>query len=647
MSAAEVFPGGRPAAAAPAPWLQGDLAEWRPSLGATYLGEGRCRFLVWAPFAARVAVQLQQSEPRRAPLQAGERGYHAGVLEGVWPGSLYRYELDGERLRPDPASRSQPHGVHGPSEVVDLEAQWQDDRWPGLPLWRYLIYELHPGTFTLEGTFAALLGELDYLAALGVTALELMPVAQFPGQRNWGYDGVYPYAVQHSYGGPRALQRLVDAAHQRGLAVVLDVVYNHLGPEGNYLADFGPYFTDRYRTPWGSALNFDGPHSDEVRRYFIENALAWVTQFHIDALRLDAVHAILDGSARPFLEELGEAVHAMARRLGRQVQIMPESDLNDPRLARSPDQGGCGLDAVWTDDFHHAFHALVTGERSGYYEDFGSLAQLAAACREGFVYCGQHSAFRQRRYGRSSRDLAAEQHIVFLQNHDQIGNRRLGERLSQLVSFEAQKLAAGVLLLSPFLPLLFMGEEYGETAPFLYFVSHGDAALIDAVRRGRREEFAGFAWQGAAPDPQAEETFRRSTLRRHLRRSGRHAVLLALYTQLIALRKTVPALARPRKETQQVACFEAAAVLTLHRQVDESAVFVLFHFGNRRGDLRLAMPDGEWERCLDSADQSWGGSGSLLPERLASGGEVDVTLQPTSFALWLRAEKGAPPEASG
>jgi maltooligosyltrehalose trehalohydrolase len=372
-----------------------------------------------------------------------ERGYHAAILDDVEPGSFYLYRLDGEKERPDPASRFQPGGVHAPSQVVDPEFAWEDSCWHGVPLKDYIIYEIHIGTFSAEGTFEAVIPRLDELKNLGLTALELMPVNQFPGDRNWGYDGVHPFAVQNSYGGPDGLKTLVNACHARGLAVVLDVVYNHLGPEGNCFHDFGPYFTRRYRTPWGDAINFDGPNSDEVCRFFIENALYWVSEFHFDALRIDPVHAILDFSAYPFLQELGRAVHEAAEQLDRKIYLIAESDLNDPRLVSHPEAGGYGLDAQWNDDFHHTLHTLLTGERTGYYQDFGQIRHLVKAFRDGFVNSGGYSSYRKRRHGNSSKHIPAHRFVVFSQNHDQVGNRMHGERLSRLVSFEALKLAAG------------------------------------------------------------------------------------------------------------------------------------------------------------------------------------------------------------
>ena len=579
------------------------LSDWEPTVGAVYLENNRCRFRVWAPRTDQVEVNI--CGVRLIPLERGEHGWFAGTVEGVQPGTRYLYRLDGGEERPDPASRFQPDGVHGRSMVVDRRFGWSDRGWKGVPLENVILYELHVGTFTPEGTFDAVIPHLDRLADLGVTAVELMPVAQFPGSRNWGYDGVFPYAVQDSYGGPEGLKRLVDAAHARGLAVVLDVVYNHLGPEGNYLDDFGPYFTARYKTPWGLALNFDGPESDAVRRFFVENALQWVADFHLDGLRLDAVHAIADASERPFLQELGAEVKALAERLGRPVHIFPESDLNTLFFLRARESGGCGFDAQWTDDFHHSLHTLLTGERSGYYKDFGSLGQMAKAMTGGFVYTGQYSPYRRRRHGVPADEMEAHRHVVCGQNHDQTGNRMLGERLAALTDFESLKLAAGAVILSPFLPLLFMGEEYGETAPFLYFVSHSDPDLIRAVQEGRKEEFAAFGWREEPPDPQAEETFERSRLRQDLMKEGRHAEIYSFYKELIRLRKTVPALARPSKLDVEVTALEGDEVILVRRGGE---VVIAFNFA--REARKVPPPEGRWETVLDSAAERWGGAGS-------------------------------------
>jgi maltooligosyltrehalose trehalohydrolase len=624
----------------PTPRLTQPTRQLTPAVGPWYLGEGRCRFRVWAPFAQSVEVHLLAPEERLIPMAQRTRGYYEAVIEGVEPGALYYYRLDGTRDRPDPASPFQPQDVHGPSQVLDPSFAWDDGPWCGIPLRHYILYELHVGTFTPEGTFEAIIPHLPELAALGITAVELMPIAQFPGSRNWGYDGVYPYAAQLSYGGPNGLKRLVQACHRQGLAVVLDVVYNHLGPDGNYLTEYGPYFTERYKTPWGAALNFDGPYSDEVRRLFIDSALFWVTEFHIDALRLDAIHAILDHSARPFLEELALALHGRAEAMNRRIYAIAESALNDTRVIRPRALGGFGLDAQWNDDFHHTLRVLLTGNRDGYYQDFGQPAQLAKAFREGFVFSGEYSDYRRRRYGNSSRHIPAQQFVVFAQNHDQVGNRMYGERLSQLVSFEALKLAAGAVLLSPFIPLLFMGEEYGDPAPFQYFISHLDPQLVEAVRRGRREEFATFDWRGDPPDPQDIATFQRCYLDHQLRHRGQHRVLLEFYQELIRLRKELSVLACLSKEEMQVWSFETPEVLCIHRWCHEpeaQEAFVVLHFGKAPTSLPVPIPVWQWRKRLDSADGRWHGPGGSTAIGLDVEGQGSLLLAPEACVLFVRA----------
>ena len=442
-----------------------DLAGMpRNPLGATWR-DGFCDFTIWAPFAEEVEVQLVR-ENRSFKLHPIGQGYFSGRAPDIGLDSRYFISLDNKPERGDPASRFQPEGVFGPSSIVDTSAfSWDDHEWRGIELKDYVLFELHTGVYTPSGTFDELRERIGYLKALGVTAIEIMPVAQFSGTRNWGYDGVFPFAVQNSYGGPQGLQKFINACHSEGLAVVLDVVYNHLGPEGNFLGEFGPYFTDRYKTPWGQAINFDGPQSDQVVRYFLENALYWLEEFHVDALRLDAIHGIFDRNARPFLSLLSKAVADVARRCARQVYLIAESDLNDPAYVREPKDGGYGLHAQWNDDFHHALHALQTGERTGYYCDFGSLTHLQSAFQQGYVYSGQYSAFRKQRHGAPPTDLKRSQLIVFSQNHDQVGNRGWGERNSQLLGFEAQKLSAGTVLLSPFIPLLFMRSQDTKHLP--------------------------------------------------------------------------------------------------------------------------------------------------------------------------------------
>ena len=482
------------------------------------------------------------------------------------PGSPYVFVIDGGRL-PDPRSAWQPAGVHGPSALVDhAEFLWSDGEWRPPPLGSGLVYELHVGTFTLAGTFDGAIARLDHLVTLGVTHVELMPVAEFPGRHGWGYDGVDLYAPHHAYGGPDGLKRLVDGCHAKGLAVLLDVVYNHLGPNGNYLARFGPYFTTRYTTPWGEGINFDDRGSDEVRRFFLDNALMWLRDYHIDGLRLDAVHAIHDRSATHFLEELGREVHGRAARVGRPLIVVAESDLNDPRLVSSPGVGGYGLDAQWNEDFHHALHALLTGERAGYYADFGNLADLASALRHGWVYRGQYSRHRGRRHGRPPTGLTGHQLVACLQNHDQVGNRARGERLSHLVSPARLRIGAALLLTAPFVPLLFQGEEWGAATPFQYFTDHEDPALADAIRQGRRREFAAFGWDPAAiPDPQDPGTFQRSTLDWSELEREPHASLLDWHRRVVRLRQSQPALTDGRLTEVGVAFDETARWLVVQR----------------------------------------------------------------------------------
>ena len=606
------------------------------TLGVTYSSD-TTSVRVWAPLAQSVALHVC-SQDIKIPLHQ-EGSYWCTDTSQLRPGDLYKFILNDAIERPDPASLAQPEGVHGPSQVLDIAGfAWSDANWHNIPLDDYLLYELHTGTFSAEGTFAGIEARLDYLVELGINAIEIMPVAQFPGTRNWGYDGVCPYAVQHSYGGAIGLQKLVDACHQRGLAVVLDVVYNHIGPEGNYLTDFGPYFTTKHQTPWGNALNFDDDYSDSVRRYFIENVLMWFRDFHIDALRLDAVHAIHDASETHLLREMKQHVDALMEQTGEQYYLIVESDLNETKFIQPLDKEGYGMDAQWNDEFHHALRVSAGGERNGYYADYNGIQHLAKAYRDAYVYDGMYMERRARIVGKSTEGHAGREFIVFSQNHDQIGNRMLGERPSQLVSFEMQKLMAGAVISSPYLPMLFMGEEWGELNPFLYFVSHSDLSLIEAVRQGRKKEFAAFHGPFAAPDPQAEQTFEQSKLNWDRLNQEPHKTLLRYYKTLLGLRKQ-SSLRHPNRESVAVVADQLHQTITLFRQHAQpeddremETVVCLMNFSSNPQALRLPASQTVWHKLLDSADPQWHGP-AAAPASLP-GHEEPVTIQPESILIY-------------
>lgn len=603
-------------------------------LGPQRTDDGRFHFLVWAPNARQVEVHLIERD-QVSPLKPIAKGYHAGYVDASY-GERYLYRLDGERERPDPASRCQPDGVHGPSQIIDPSFSWGDAGWSPPSLRNTVFYEMHIGTFTPEGTFEAVIPHLKRLRALGITALNIMPVGQFPGSRNWGYDGVFLYAPHVDYGGPLGLKRLVDAAHNAGLAVYLDVVYNHLGPEGNYLWDYGPYFTTRYQTPWGAALNFDGHGSDEVRRFFIDNAIYWLDQFHIDGFRLDATHALYDFSAVPFLEALGTAVHDWAARHNRRVFLIAENDRSSRRLVLPTALGGMGMDGQWLDDLHHALHNALTGETDGYYADYGDFALLPKVLRERFAYSGQYSPYRRRRHGTPASDIPADRYIVAAQNHDQVGNRMLGERLSALTNFDGLKLSAALIACSPYVPLIFMGEEYGETAPFLFFTSHSDPELIAAVRAGRREEFADFDWRGEPPDPQAEETFLRCKLNHELRERGHHALLYRLYCHLLALRRERPALTNPDPQATAIHADLDTRILCMERHAEGDALRIYLNFNlSEHAVLRLDTRS-TWRKILDGHDHTWRADASTIATApdVITPDQTEVRLPPCGFAIY-------------
>ncbi len=523
-------------------------------------------FQVWAPKAKTLEIEIGRGG--RQPLRQANGGWWQIDLPEVGSGTDYAYVINGGSPVPDPRSPWQPNGVHGPSRTLDHSTfRWTDRGWQPRPLAAAVIYELHMGTFTPEGTFAAAIEKLDHLVDLGVTHVEIMPVAAFPGERGWGYDGVSLYAPHQAYGGPEGLKQLVNACHLRGLAVILDVVYNHLGPDGNYLGMFAPYFTDHHTTGWGDAVNLDDAGSDEVRRFFIDNALMWLRDYHMDGLRLDAVHALVDESAVHFLEELAAEVRRLEVRLGRPLVLIAESELNNPRLIQTPEIGGYGLDAQWCDEVHHALHVLFTGEQDSYYMDYGDWAGLAKALAQGYIYDGNYSKFRGRKHGRPLKDVPSYRLVVCSQNHDQIGNRAQGDRLSHLVSPDLLKIGAALVFTSPFVPMLFQGEEWGASSPFQFFTDFHDEALGKAVSEGRRNEFADFGWDPEqVPDPQAAETFQRSKLNWGEISEEKHADLLAWHRKLITLRHTLPALG-------------AGSFVPIHVRYDETARWLVVDRG--------------------------------------------------------------------
>lgn len=632
--------------------------------GGIYLGEERARFALWAPERQTVAVRLFEPIERILPMHRVRHGWWEVEADEVTPGERYQLVIDGDKFRPDPASQCQPDGPHEPSALVDQGAfAWSEAEaaWTGLALKDAIIYELHVGTFTPEGTFDAIIPRLPELKALGVNCLELMPVAHFPGERNWGYDGVFPYAPHTAYGGVEGLKRLVDAAHGLGLAVILDVVYNHLGPEGNYLWELGGYFTDRYKTPWGPAINFDGAHCDGVREFFVENALYWLRDYRLDGLRLDAVHAMYDVHTEHDLAAIEDAINGLSQKTGRTHFLIAETDLNDPTLITDQEHGGYGLDGQWCDEFHHALHHLLTGETQSYYEDFGPEALpefapeagkapplielMAKTFRQAYVYDGQYMLSRQRLHGRSPIRQPGSQFCVFSQNHDHVGNRMLGERLVHLAGFEAAKLAAGSVLLAPFVPLLFMGEEYAEQNPFLYFISHTDAGLLKGVRAGRKKEFKAFHHHKAEmPDPGAEATYAKSKLHWEQREVGKHAQMLSFYQACLQLRQATSLFSRldqlfPKdKQTGFSLGDENAASelgLWLTCSLAGEKTLALYNFDAEKRS-RLAVPPGPWERKISSHEATYGGRGTQLPGKIDAPATT-LTVAPLEFAFYAGA----------
>lgn len=591
-----------------------------PPVGAFFHDNNRCTFSVWAPLKEKVELILPDRDQKIVTMHPDAMGYWSFTIDDITPLTRYFFRIDGKDL-PDPASRFQPEGVHGPSAIVDPGFSWTDQTWKGLPLKEMVIYELHVGTFTPSGTFQGIIEKLPYLKDLGINAIELMPLAQFPGGRNWGYDGVYPFAVQNSYGGPQGLKQLVNEAHHHGIAVILDVVYNHQGPEGNYFGEFAPYFSDRYKTFWGSAINFDDAYCDGVRNFYWQNALMWLDEFHVDGLRLDAVHAIWDFSAEHFIEGLVARTKEVQKKHGVEKVLIAEFDLNNPRYINDPSRGGYGMNGQWVDEFHHALHSLVTGERDGYYEDFGDAHHLAKAYRDGYVYTGRYSQHRRKLFGKRT-DNAYGQFVVFSQNHDQVGNRMAGDRLTTQLTFEQLKLCAAAVLLAPQVPMLFMGEEWGETNPFQYFISHTDEKLVEMVRAGRKKEFSYFNWQGKIPDPQSEETFKQCVLSWDLTGDPNRRKLIDLYKTLITLRRTRAALQNDSRADVKVHHDEGSDIIAIERKGGGDRVVLVLNFTKETAPF--AVPDylHNTSKVLDTSAISWRGPGEIAPPNIKAGDEI-------------------------
>ena len=584
-----------------------------------------CKFNIWAPAVEKLELKIVSPQKKLIPLNKDAFGWWQAEVEGIDPSSRYMYRINSEHDKPDPASFYQPEGVHEASAVIDHdEFDWSDSSYNPPELAKMIFYEAHVGTFTRPGTFAGAVERLDHLQKLGVNTLEIMPVAQFPGARNWGYDGAYLYAVQNSYGGPDGLKLLVNECHRRDISVCLDVVYNHLGPEGNYLSMYCPFFTDKYHTPWGAAVNYDDAYSYGVRDFVIANALYWFEKYHIDALRLDAIHGIFDTGAKHILREMAEAVEELSQKKNRRHYLIAESDLNDTRVISPQEQGGYGLPAQWSDDFHHALHTLLTGENRGYYRDFGQPDDLVKALNRGFVYDWDYSNYRKRMHGSSSANVPGDRLLVFIQNHDQVGNRMLGERLTTLVDYEALKLAAGVTLSAPYVPLLFMGEEFAEEKPFLYFVSHTDKNLIEAVREGRKREFKAFGWEQEPPDPQSEETFEKSRPDYTKINSGHNKAMFNFYRDLIKLRKENKCLENIAKKNCNAEKLANIPVIKVKRSAGKEMTIIIFNYSGEPAEFELQGKTTGLTKAIDSADENYGGQGSDLMDTLNSGDKLNL-----------------------
>ena len=605
-------------------------------LGAFYANNAT-RFTVWAPLKDTMFLHIISPAERMIEMMKDAKGYFTVEAPDTKLGSKYFFRPNDEKDLADVASYYQPEDTLGPSEVVDHTAfQWNDYKWKGLPLEDLVLYEIHVGTFTSEGTFEAMIPLLDDIKSTGINTIELMPVCQFSGNRNWGYDGAFPYAVQHSYGGPQGLKKLVDACHQRGIAVFLDVVYNHVGPEGANFAEYAPYFTDKYKAPWGTAINYDGEYSDGVKEYVSENVVFWFEQYHIDGLRIDAVHEMYDRNAINIWQIIHQKVKLLEQKVGRRLYLTAESDHNSPRVTKHPDGGGMGFDAQWLDDFHHILYVLLDPEGQDRYSDYKTLEQLAKVYTDGFVHSGEWVEFRKRTHGASSAGVPGYNFVVFNMNHDQVGNRIKGERLSMLVNFENQKLAAAALMLSPYIPMLFMGEEYGEDTPFYFFISHHDKNAVKAVQEGRRNEFAKFGLKEDEhfPDPAADDTFNDCKLQWQKRREGKYKIMLEWNKHLIQLRRSNPILHNFNKSNIKAFPLGEEALL-IHRQSDDGREHLLccLNLSDREVAYQLPPYTKQWNKILDSKEKRWMWDEESAPHPETIGSET-LMLRPFSVVVY-------------
>ncbi len=565
---------------------------------------------VWAPQAKSVVLQTIESN-KQLPLVPSDYGYWEAHSTDIKAGERYKIVLDGKSY-PDPASYSQPNGVHEASELVDLDFAWSDEQYVSPSLKDFIIYELHVGTFSHSHDFQGVISKFPYLKKLGVNAIEIMPLGQFPGERNWGYDGVFPFAVQSSYGGPKGFQQLVDAAHQHGIAVIVDVVYNHFGPEGNYAQQFGPYLTDKYGTPWGSAVNFDDAHCNGVRDFVLVNVRMWFEDYHVDALRIDAAHALKDLGSTHILQEIRKETDTWIKQQNKHHYLIIECDLNDRRYLDSTEKHGFGMDAQWVDEFHHALRVAAGEKPQGYYADFHGVKDLAKSFQDAYVYTGQYSKHREKFFGSDSTNLSGKHFVVFSQNHDQTGNRMLGERSSMLFSEDMQRLMALTVMASPFVPMLFMGEEWAASTPFQYFIDHSDEELIDAVRRGRKEEFKSFQSDEEAPDPQAVDTFADCVLKWEEQKEKKHENMLNYYESLIAFRKSNSILRQVDRSALRVEHDEQKKLIILYYSFEEVTMIGVMNFSKHSQNIDL-YSEHSWEKIWETCSPTWGGS-TLLPD---------------------------------